>query len=143
MLPHANANSSAPSATSIAEYVAGRCRRQPAGAADKVERILELAAAGAWTDAALTLVELEQPEWKLRRLAHEDGQWFCCLSRRPELPIEMDDTAEANNALLPLAILDALAEAREKNVIEWRKRAPAVSNPQSPSAVVPACDNFD
>ena len=50
-------------------------------------RINRLIAAGAWTDAALALVELELPQWSLRRIVYEDGEWHCCLSRQPQLPL--------------------------------------------------------
>lgn len=138
-----NTNASATSPISIADHIAAHCQEvDRTGVPDRVERILQLAATGAWTDATLALLELEQPQWKLRRLVHEDGEWFCSLSRRPDLPIELDDAAEAHNELLPLAILDALAEAREKNAIAWGTRRPVASNAASQSAVTPACDNF-
>jgi hypothetical protein len=139
MRSHRNTNTSAPASISIADYLAAHCQ-EAEGAPDRVERILQLAAAGAWTDAALALLELEQPEWKLRRLVHEDGEWICSLSRRPDLPIELDDAAEAHNQLLPLAILDALGETRDKDApVRGKERA---SNAGVPSAVTPACDNF-
>ena len=61
--------------------------------------------ARAWNDAALALVELELPAWKLRRLVHENGKWHCSLSRHPNLPVALDDTATASHEVLPLAIL--------------------------------------
>jgi hypothetical protein len=143
MLSHSSTNTSAPASISIADYLAAHCQTTGTNdVPDRVERILQLAATGAWTDATLALLELEEPQWKLRRLVREDGEWFCSLSRRPDLPIELDDTAEAHNELLPLAILDALAEAREKNAIAWGTRRPVASNAASQSAVTPACDNF-
>jgi hypothetical protein len=51
-----------------------------AGKAGKAARIDQLIKAGAWSDAALTLIELELPAWKVRRLVYEDGEWFCSLS---------------------------------------------------------------
>jgi hypothetical protein len=106
----------------------------------KVNRLIE---SGAWTDATLALVELELPQWKLRRLVYEDGEWFCSLSKEPRLPLDLDELAEAGHENLPLAILIALLEAR---------RAPAVSAarttavPQVRSAPRPGlavcCDNF-
>jgi hypothetical protein len=66
-------------------------------------RIDELIEARAWNDAALTLVELELPAWKQRRLIYEDGKWHCSLSRRPNLPVALDDTATASHEVLPLA----------------------------------------
>jgi hypothetical protein len=66
-------------------------------------RIDELIEARAWNDAALTLVELELPAWKQRRLIYEDGKWHCSLSRHPNLPVALDDTATASHEVLPLA----------------------------------------
>ena len=63
----------------------------------------ELIEARAWNDAALTLVELELPAWKQRRLIYEDGKWHCSLSRHPNLPVALDDTATASHEVLPLA----------------------------------------
>ena len=48
------------------------------GKAALIDRLIE---SGAWTDAALALVEIELPAWKLRRLVLEDGEWLCSLSK--------------------------------------------------------------
>ena len=142
MLSHPNTNSSASASMSIADYLAVQCQQANApGSRDRVERILQLAQTGAWTEAALALLELEQPEWTLRRLVHADGQWLCSLTRRPDLPIELDDAAEAHNAILPLAILGALAETREKDSFKRATRATGV-NADRREAFVPCCDNF-
>jgi len=74
-------------------------------------RLERLIAAGAWTDAALVLIELELPAWSLRRLIREDDEWFCSLSRQPNLPTTLD-TADAHHDSLPLAILLAFLQAR-------------------------------
>jgi hypothetical protein len=81
-------------------------------AAGKAAGLQHLIEAGAWTDAALSIVELELPNWRVRRLFHEDGEWFCSLSQEPNLPIELDDTADASHGALPLAILLAFVQAR-------------------------------
>jgi hypothetical protein len=39
--------------------------------AGKTARLQQLVAAGAWTEAALTLIELELPAWSLKRLAEK------------------------------------------------------------------------
>jgi hypothetical protein len=117
--------------------------RQVADRSNKLARIHRLIDDKAWTDAALALLELELPRWKLRRLACEDGEWFCSLSRGPNVPIELDDMAEAHHAFLPLAIMQALVEA-------WSRTRAANGNrpgraPQvSPAVAQPVCcDNFD
>jgi hypothetical protein len=67
---------------------------------------------GAWADAVLALLELELPYWKLRRLLYEDGEWHCVLSRRLELPLDLDDGTEATHEVLALAILIAFIKTR-------------------------------
>lgn len=80
----------------ISNVIADACTRLPVlNKAGKATRIDQLIEAGAWSDAALALIELELPEWKLRRLVYEDGEWFCSLSKQPNLPVVFDDTADA------------------------------------------------
>src|SRR6201995_2937271 len=63
------------------------CHRYPlAGPTTKTARIARLIAAEAWTDAALALIDLELPQWQVRRLAYDEGEWHCALSRQRELP---------------------------------------------------------
>jgi len=47
-------------------------RLTPPSSAARIDQLIE---ARAWNDAALALVELELPAWKLRRLVYEDGEW--------------------------------------------------------------------
>jgi hypothetical protein len=49
-----------------------------------IKRLIE---AGACVDAVLALIALELPQWKLRRVLYEDGEWHCLLSRQPQLPM--------------------------------------------------------
>src|SRR3954471_19018886 len=74
--------------------------------------IRQLIEAGACVDAALALIALELPQWTLRRVLYEDGEWHCSLSGQPQLPIELDEVAEGSHAALPLAVLIALLHAR-------------------------------
>ncbi|MDI1264226.1 MAG: hypothetical protein PS018_13310 [bacterium] len=69
--------------------------------------------AQAWTDAALALIDLELPQWRVRRLAYDDGEWHCTLSRRRELPDWLDQPIETRDADMAMAILKAFAGARE------------------------------
>jgi hypothetical protein len=115
------------------------CMRLPALNATRLDQLTEV---GAWSDAALDLIELELPAWKVRRLICEDGVWLCSLSRRPNVPIEFDDTADAYHEVLPLAILGAFVEARRRAsaVRETSlQRVPPV-RPTSSHAI--CCDNF-
>ena len=81
---------------------------------------------GAWTDAALALIDLELPLWQVRRLAYDDGEWYCALSRERELPDWLDQSIEARHAELALAILCAFVEARRISAPESRTSVPDV-----------------
>jgi hypothetical protein len=63
----------APSLTTglIIKVIADACIRFPAlYMAATAVRIEQLIKAGAWSDAALALIEFELPAWKLRRLVY-------------------------------------------------------------------------
>jgi hypothetical protein len=125
----------------MADVIGEACTRfasQSPAAKAKLDRLVET---GAWTDASLALVELELPQWKLRRLVYDDGEWLCSLSKQPQLPLGLDDLAEASHEIMPLAILIALLEAR-------RAAASSVSDVSTVPEVRPlpgyavCCDNF-
>jgi len=127
----------------IFNVISDVCTRLPAlkkaGKAAGIDRLIE---AGAWSDVALAMIELELPAWKLRRLIHEDGVWCCSLSKQPNLPIELDDTANATHEVLPLAILSALVEARRRISLTREIRSPTVPPIRSTSIYAICCDNF-
>ena len=66
----------------------------------------------AWTDAALVLLALELPQWQVRRIVYDAGEWHCALSRQRELPDWVDQSVEACHPDLALAILSALVEVQ-------------------------------
>ena len=103
-------------------------------------RIAQLIANSAWTDAALALIAFGLPNWKLRHLAHENGEWFCSLTSHPCLPVEIDDTADACHETLPLAILRAFVEARRRDG-PMRRTITSVPNVKESSSTL-CCDNF-
>jgi hypothetical protein len=109
------------------------------GKAALIDRLIEF---GAWTDAALALVEIELPAWKLRRLVLEDGEWLCSLSRQPNLPAEFDDSADARHEVLPLAILGALVEARRKTGAARMTSTPTVRQARPTSGYAVCCESF-
>jgi hypothetical protein len=131
----------APTPGIMANVIGKACIRiasQGPAAKARLDRLVE---SGAWTEASLALVELELPQWKLRRLVYDDGEWLCSLSRQPRLPLGLDEVAEASHEVMPLAILIALLEAR-------RAAASSVSDVSTvprvrslPSYAV-GCDNF-
>jgi len=118
------------------------CTRIPVlSRSGKTNRIDQLVEAGAWTDAALALIELELPAWKLRRLVWDDGEWFCSLSRQPSLPAMLDDTVDANHQRMPIALLQAFLQARRINetVPQAISAVPAI---KTAGERFVCCDNF-
>jgi hypothetical protein len=109
-----------------------------------VQRIRALIEAEAWTDAVLAVLEVELPQWKLRHLVQEDGEWRCCLGKQHLLPDWLDDIAEVSHPVLPLAILDALIKAHLLAL--GSEEAPCGSVPSVRLAAGDAaplcCDNF-
>jgi hypothetical protein len=134
-------SAAAPTAGLFGKVMQSACVRLPAlkasGLAARLERLVE---AGAWAEAALALVELETPAWTVRRLAHEGGEWVCSLSRQPNLPIAVDDTADASHEVLALAILRAVIEVRRRDAAaEMRSVVPSVA---ASSERMFCCDSF-
>jgi hypothetical protein len=123
--------------------IAESCTRLPVTKrAGRTAHLDQLIKAGAWTDAALALVGLELPAWKLRGLVYDDGEWHCSLSKQPNLPAELDDTADASHEELSLAVLSAFIQAR------WGATATQEVGISSVPQVPPkagysiSCDNF-
>ena len=96
----------------LTEVIAEACIRFAAHGSTTKSRIHQLAEHGAWMDAVLGLLELELPYWRLRRFLYEDGEWHCLLSRRLEIPLELDDGVDATHEVLALAILIAFIKIR-------------------------------
>jgi hypothetical protein len=120
----------------ISEVIGKPSRRLPA----RIERLIQ---SGAWTDAALALLELQLPHWQLRRLAYDDGEWHCALSPQRELPDWLDDrSVESRHADLAMAILSAFVDVRSKYAPPRKASVPAASWPASPLYEPLNCDNF-
>jgi hypothetical protein len=133
---------SQPAPDLFAKIIASVCSRIPiltrSGKTTGIDRLIE---SGAWTDCALTLLELELPMWKIRRLAFESGEWLCSLSQRPNLPLEFDDCVDASHEMLALAILRAFVGAR-RNTSSTRPVTSRVPQLLSLPADAICCDNF-
>jgi hypothetical protein len=126
----------------LSEVIGQTCRRFPsAGQIDKTARIERLIGSGAWTDAALALIDLELPMWQVRRIAYDDGEWYCALSRERELPDWLDRSIEARHADLALAILSAFVDVQRLSAPSSRPSVPTVSRDANPLYVV-CCNNF-
>jgi hypothetical protein len=134
-------HAAAPAQALFAKIIAGACKHIPIlSRSGKVEQVDRLIAAGAWTDAALALIALELPAWQLRRLAYDGGEWFCSLSRQPNVPSTLDDTADGNHELMALAILRAFLQTRR--MADPAPRVSTVPLIQADAGVPVCCDNF-
>ena len=112
------------------------------GQSGKTARVEQLIQSGAWTDAALALIDLELPQWQVRRLAYDEGEWHCALSRERELPDWLDQSIEARHADLALAILSAFVEAQRISAPSSRTSVPAVPQDANPLYEPLCSDNF-
>jgi hypothetical protein len=111
----------------MSDLVAGVCRRFPSfGQPEKIARIRQLIELRAWTDASLALIDLELPFWQVRRIAYDEGEWYCALSRERELPDWLGRSVEARHPDLALAILCAFTEARLISSPPTRTSVPVV-----------------
>jgi hypothetical protein len=127
----------------LSDIVHATCRRLPStnqnAKAARVERLIQ---AQAWTDAALALIDLELPQWQVLRLAYDDGEWHCALSRQRELPDWLDQSIETRHADLALAILSAFVEAQRISAPSSQPSVPAVPRDAN-SLYEPVCsENF-
>jgi hypothetical protein len=123
----------------ISHVIVNACTRLPAVKATRIDQLIE---AGAWRNVALALIELELPAWKLRSLVYENGEWLCSLSRQPNLPEALDDTADASHEVLPLAILSAFVEARRRTSAMRETSLQTVRQVRRTSGYAICCDNF-
>ena len=127
----------------MSDIIRSACRRFPStGQTVKTAHIERLIQSDAWTDAALALIDLELPQWQLRRVAYDQGEWYCALSRERELPDWLDQSIEARHADLSLAILSAFIEVQRVSAPATRTSVPAVTRDAN-LRYVPVCsDNF-
>ncbi|MGA8970800.1 MAG: hypothetical protein WB499_16435, partial [Pseudolabrys sp.] len=127
----------------IHDVIVNACTRlsvlKKSGKVTDIDRLIEV---GAWCDAALALIEIEFSAWSVRRIIYEDGQWFCSLTKEPNLPAALDDTADGNHQALPLAILGALLEVRRRMSDVRDTRSPTVPQVRPTSGHPICCDNF-
>ena len=125
------------------EIIDKACRRLPSlGRSERKARVMRLIDAEAWADAALALMELELPMWQVRRLAYDEGEWHCALSRERVLPDWLDQSAEGRHADLALAILSAFVEAQRISPPLSRPSVPVVQSGLSPLYEPVLSDNF-
>jgi hypothetical protein len=127
----------------LSDIIRQTCRRFPSesqgGKTARVERLIH---SGAWTDAALALIDLELPQWQIRRITYDEGEWYCALSRQRELPDWLDQSAEAHHTDLALAILSAFIEAQRISAPLSQPSVPAVRIDTNPLYEPVCSDNF-
>ena len=117
----------------MADIISQTCRRFPStGQSGKSARVERLIQSGAWTDAAIALLDLELPQWQIRRLVYDEGEWYCALSRERELPDWLDQSIEIRHVDLALAILSGFVEAQRISTPENRTSVPTVRRNASP-----------
>jgi hypothetical protein len=134
-------NAQEPSLDLVSKIINSACiRAQAVGQA--LTHIVRLAQIGAWTEATFALIALELPLWTVRRLAYENGEWLCSLSRQPNLPMTFDDCAEASHEVLPLAMLCAFVQAcrRRHKAQDFVSAVPQVAAPSANHII--CCENY-
>jgi hypothetical protein len=134
-------NAQEPSLDLFSKIINSACTRvQARGQA--LTHIVRLGEIGAWTEATFALIALELPLWTVRRLAFESGEWLCSLSRQPNLPMTLDDCAEASHEVLPLAMLCAFVEAcrRRHMAQDFVSAVPQIAAPLAGHII--CCENY-
>jgi hypothetical protein len=91
----------------------------------KLARLTRLVDGAAWTDAALELLAIAAPRWRVKRIVPLDGEWLCTLSMFPVLPDELDDGVEATHVSLPIALLLCLPLASGRDTAPASARGPS------------------
>ena len=135
-------NAMAATPTLLREVISTNCRRLAApGHHTRTLRIERLLNTGAYTEAALALIELELPQWQVRRIAYDCGEWYCALSRDRELPEWLDQSVQAQHQDLALAILAAFVQAQAVTAPESRPSVPT-SRREANVFFAQMCDNF-
>ena len=125
------------------EIIDRACRRFPSlGQSERTARLMRLIDADAWTDAALALLELELPLWHVRRIAYDEGEWHCALSRERELPDWLDAAVEGCHGDLAIALMSAFVEVQSLAVEASRPSVPSVRSAMEPLYEPVACENI-
>jgi hypothetical protein len=127
----------------FSDIISEACWRfPPVYRTERTARIERFIKSDAWTDAALALVELELPQWKVRRIVYDAGEWCCALSRQRELPDWLDQSVETRHADLALAILGAFIDVQRISRALVKASVPAVARAAEAIYTPLACDNF-
>ena len=106
-------NTRVPSATLFEQLLNDNRRLVGLRAQGKAKRLEQMVSCEAWIEAALEMVALEAPAWKMQRVCRDDCDWLCTLTQFRDLPSWLDDSAEGRHPVLELAILCALIDTRQ------------------------------
>ncbi|RTL49518.1 MAG: hypothetical protein EKK40_14260 [Bradyrhizobiaceae bacterium] len=131
----------APTAPILGAVLQSAERAKIAGQGRPASHIERLIACGAWTDAALGLLEICIPRWQIARLIYDGGEWNCKLSPRCEWPEWLDQVIETHHTDLAIAILRAVVEAIRQEDEEQAVTGSAVRPPVDGEILI-SCDNF-
>jgi hypothetical protein len=130
-------------ASLFSEIIRDACWRLPSVRRTKdFDRLEQLIQSAAWTDAALALLALELPQWRLRQIVYDAGEWQCTLSHQRELPDWLDEPVEACHPDLCLAILSALVQVRRDGASGTEDGAANFLRMDCPIDMPLCCDNF-
>ena len=127
----------------FSDVIRDACQRLPALRRTKeFGRLEQLIQSGAWTEATLSLLALETPQWQLRHIFFEVDEWHCTLSRQRLLPDWLDEPVTACHADLSLAILSTLVGAKQTDTITAENGVATFSGADQPDHLTLCCDNF-
>jgi hypothetical protein len=127
----------------FSEIVGQTCQRRSApNKATNTERLHQLIDAGALTEAAFALITLELPQWKLRRITYDEGEWHCALSRQRELPEWLDQAIEATHRSLTLAVAGVYIETLRQIEASREPSRPSVPQVRADQCEPLCCENF-
>jgi hypothetical protein len=102
----------------------------------------QLIQAGALTEAAFALINMELPLWQLRRITYDEGEWHCAMSRQRELPEWLDEAIETTHASLTLAIVSVYIETLRQIEASREPSRPSVPQTRGDQFEPVCCDNF-
>jgi hypothetical protein len=127
----------------LSEVIRQMCSRLPSVRRTKdFQRIEQYIQSGAWTDAVLVLLALELPQWQIRRLVYDAGEWHCALSRQRELPDWVDQPVETSHPDLSLAVLSALVDVQRVGALPTVTASVPAFFGKEPLFMPFCCDNF-
>lgn len=131
-----------PDAAMFERLMTDMCERLSIDRSNRATSIRALIAAGAWTDAALSLIDAEIPQWQLRRLSYDEGEWYCALSRQRDLPNWLDDAVEAHHPNRAIALLLALIDVKTGTAAISPARRVVAYETVMGDGIAVCCENF-